>query len=143
VGIAVAITVAHPAVPSNYPLIAAGVIKTEQAQPSGASTELLDVYIRLAYYLHLTGQFGGLPCCHNRPPLEVVLTLAAIFGLAAAVKSQESVGPQTSAPPAVTPSHKREPAPNGEKISVPAGTRLAVVLENGISTRSAKAGDSL
>ena len=76
-------------------------------------------------------------------PWKVVLTSAAIFGLAAAVNSQESVGPQTSAPAAVAPSHKREPAPNGEKISVPAGTRLAVVLENGISTRSAKAGDSL
>jgi type IV secretion system protein VirB10 len=76
-------------------------------------------------------------------PWKVVLTLAATFGLAAAVKSQESVGPQTSAPPPVTASHKRESSPNGEKISVPAGTRLAVVLENGISTRSAKAGDSL
>ena len=76
-------------------------------------------------------------------PWKVVLTSAAIFGLAAAVNSQESVGPQTSAPPPVTASHKRETAPNGEKISVPAGTRFAVVLENGISTRSAKAGDSL
>jgi len=28
-------------------------------------------------------------------------------------------------------------------LTVPAGTRVAVVLENGISTRSAKAGDSL
>jgi len=76
-------------------------------------------------------------------PWKVVLTFIAIFGLAVAVNSQESVGPQTSAPAAVTPAHKREPGPNGEKISVPAGTRLAVVLENGISTRSAKAGDSL
>jgi type IV secretion system protein VirB10 len=30
-----------------------------------------------------------------------------------------------------------------DKVTVPAGTRVAVVLENGISTRSAKAGDSL
>jgi type IV secretion system protein VirB10 len=32
---------------------------------------------------------------------------------------------------------------SGEKIVVPAGTRVGVYLENGISTRSAKAGDSV
>src|SRR4029434_8182981 len=31
----------------------------------------------------------------------------------------------------------------GKKLVVPAGTRLEVVLDNGVSTRSAKAGDSL
>src|SRR5258708_24288233 len=55
-------------------------------------------------------------------------------------------GPQTSAPPpaaaAPRPSVERRVG-TGEKITVPAGTRVAVVLENGISTRSAKAGDSL
>jgi type IV secretion system protein VirB10 len=76
-------------------------------------------------------------------PWKVALALGALVGLAAAANAQESVGPQTSAPPPVAPAHKREPAANGHKISVPAGTRLAVVLENGISTRSAKAGDSL
>ena len=77
-------------------------------------------------------------------PWKFLFTLIAAIGLAAVAQAQEeSVGPQTSSPPPVAPSHKREPAPNGEKISVPAGTRLAVVLENGISTRSAKAGDSL
>jgi type IV secretion system protein VirB10 len=37
---------------------------------------------------------------------------------------------------------ERRGSPGGS-ITVPAGTRVAVVLENGISTRSAKAGDSL
>jgi hypothetical protein len=76
-------------------------------------------------------------------PWKVALTLGALIGLAVASNAQESVGPQTSAPPPVAPARKRESATNGQKISVPAGTRLAVVLENGISTRSAKAGDSL
>ena len=77
-------------------------------------------------------------------PWRFLSTLVATFGFVALAQAQEeSVGPQTSAPPPVAPAHKREPAGNGQRISVPAGTRLAVVLENGISTRSAKAGDSL
>jgi type IV secretion system protein VirB10 len=43
----------------------------------------------------------------------------------------------------VPPSKQAERGPNGQKIIVPAGTRLAVTLENGVSTNSAKAGDSL
>jgi len=77
-------------------------------------------------------------------PWRFLFALVAAIGLTAVAHAQEeSVGPQTSAPPPVAPAHKREPAANGQRISVPAGTRLAVVLENGISTRSAKAGDSL
>lgn len=55
--------------------------------------------------------------------------------------AQESQGPQVDAPPPVAP--VSAPRPVGRKLTVPSGTRLAVVLENGISTRSAKAGDSL
>jgi len=60
--------------------------------------------------------------------------------------AQQPDGPQTSAPPPI--SAEARPAVEGraatnDKITVPAGTRVAVVLENGISTRSAKAGDSL
>ncbi|HWZ99480.1 MAG TPA: hypothetical protein VN025_17115 [Candidatus Dormibacteraeota bacterium] len=76
-------------------------------------------------------------------PWKIILAIAALAGLAAASNAQESVGPQTSAPPPVAPAQKTERTPSGQKISVPAGTRLAVTLENGISTRSAKAGDSL
>ena len=74
--------------------------------------------------------------------LHIVLVFVS-SGLAFA---QQSEGPQTLAPPPVAP----DPRPAAErrmgtsdKITVPAGTRVAVVLENGISTRSAKAGDSL
>ena len=72
-----------------------------------------------------------------------ILLVSASSGLAFA---QQPEGPQTSTPPPVA----APPRPSiesrvgtGEKITVPAGTRVAVVLENGISTRSAKAGDSL
>jgi len=59
--------------------------------------------------------------------------------------SQEPPGPQTSAPPPVPPRPAAPPKNAGpvEHITIPSGTRVAVVLENGISTRSAKAGDSI
>jgi hypothetical protein len=58
--------------------------------------------------------------------------------------AQEPPGPQTDAPPAsASPRSTADRGSSGEKIRVPAGTRVAVVLENGISTRSAKVGDSL
>lgn len=60
--------------------------------------------------------------------------------------AQEPPGPQTSAPAPVAPAVRPASARNtgaGERITVPAGTRFAVVLENGISTRGAKPGDSL
>ena len=69
--------------------------------------------------------------------------VAFSFFVALAI-AQEPEGPQTSPPPAVEPSPQPAAArPTGSRISVPAGTRVAVVLENGISTRSAKPGDSV
>src|SRR5258708_5542641 len=67
---------------------------------------------------------------------------ALASALPAALAAQDSQGPQTGAPPPVA---QPAPAPRvpGRMLTVPSGTRLAVVLENGISTRSAKAGDSL
>jgi len=56
--------------------------------------------------------------------------------------AQQPEGPQMDAPAPITPTPAPAQAP-GKKLAVPPGTRLAVVLENGISTRSAKAGDSL
>src|SRR5262249_5039599 len=72
----------------------------------------------------------------------VVSTVCGGWGAVA----QEPPGPQTSAPvsvaPAAPPTPQRSAAP-GERLVVPAGTRFGVVLENGISTRSAKPGDSV
>jgi hypothetical protein len=61
--------------------------------------------------------------------------------------AQQPPGPQTSAPDPVPPPPARGPdaqrSGSSEKVRVPAGTRVVVVLENGISTRSAKPGDSV
>jgi hypothetical protein len=69
---------------------------------------------------------------------------AALLAMAACCAAQQPEGPQTAAPPPVAP----PPAPpqqtaSSERITVPAGTRVGVVLQNGISTRSAKPGDSV
>jgi len=71
---------------------------------------------------------------------------SGIAALAPASLAQEPDGPQTSAPAAVdAPARPATVRRNGnpERVNVPAGTRVAVVLENGISTRNAKAGDSV
>lgn len=83
-------------------------------------------------------------------PIRKALFLAAASvalgvvaaGVASAAPAHQQDGPQVDAPAPVAqpPAAARTP---GKKVVVPSGTRLAVVLENGISTRSAKAGDSL
>ena len=60
--------------------------------------------------------------------------------------AQAPDGPQTDPPPAaarpaVTPAPRA--AGSDQTITVPAGTRIGVTLENGISTYSAKPGDSV
>ena len=80
----------------------------------------------------------------RRPFSGLIFLVPAALFCALGLAAQEPAGPQTSPPAPVAPA---QPAPrrasSGEKIVVPAGTRLAVVLENGISTRNAKPGDSL
>ena len=68
-----------------------------------------------------------------------------LLALPLLVCAQEPAGPQTSPPPPVPPPKVAvPPSPaSGPMIRIPAGTRVAVVLENGISTRSAKPGDSV
>lgn len=67
-----------------------------------------------------------------------------IFLLPASLFAQQPEGPQSDAPPAVAPKPRAAPQPGSdEKITVTAGTRVGVVLQNGISTRSAKPGDSV
>lgn len=77
--------------------------------------------------------------------LPYVLLIAGVATLPQFGRAQEPPGPQASAPASVPPSQlavaPRPAAP--ELVRIPAGTRLAVVLENGISTRSAKPGDSV
>ena len=80
------------------------------------------------------------------PNIQVVTTVFA-FSLCFAghVRAQAPEGPQSDPPPAATrPAPAPAPRPsNGPTITVPSGTRVGVVLENGISTASAKPGDSV
>jgi hypothetical protein len=74
------------------------------------------------------------------------LVLVAVVLFSSSLFGQEPEGPQASAPPPIAPAPRLTPAQragSNEKILIPAGTRLGVVLENGLSTRSAKAGDSI
>jgi hypothetical protein len=74
-----------------------------------------------------------------------VLVVAGALAFPQRGLAQQPEGPQTSAPPPVAAAPPAAPPRTGvsEKIRIPAGTRVAVVLENGISTRGAKAGDSV
>ena len=73
---------------------------------------------------------------HVRHFCGALILTGALAGLSCA---QEQDGPQTNAPaPAPRPA-----ATTGQIITVPAGTRIAVILENGISTATAKPGDSV
>lgn len=78
---------------------------------------------------------GGRPALRILPFIFLCMVTPAV--------AQQPPGPQTDAPPAVARSARQEPAATNGKITVPAGTKLAVVLENGLTTRSAKAGDSI
>ena len=73
-----------------------------------------------------------------------VLLIAGILAIGASCAAQQPDGPQSDAPPPVAPKPAQQPPPgSGEKIILPAGTRVGVVLQNGISTHRAKAGDSV
>jgi len=70
-----------------------------------------------------------------------------VFSLSIGPRSfaQAPDGPQTDPPPPATPVKTLAPRPasTGATVTVPSGTRIGVVLENGISTATAKPGDSI
>ncbi len=69
---------------------------------------------------------------------------AVLLVACASCAAQQPEGPQSDAPPAVAPKPVAAPAAtSSERITVPSGTRVGVVLQNGISTRGAKPGDSV
>src|SRR6266850_974602 len=82
----------------------------------------------------------------NGVAIATALLGVSVLLFSASLSAKQPEGPQTSAPPPVAPSPPptmEQSAKSNEKILVPAGTRIGVVLENGISTRSAKPGDSV
>jgi type IV secretory pathway VirB10-like protein len=70
-----------------------------------------------------------------------LISLPAVAGLLA----QEPPAPssQGAAPVTQENSNSTTPAPDNSRIAVPTGTRLPLLLRNGINTRTAKAGDSV
>jgi len=86
---------------------------------------------------------------YTEAPMKIRLLstgLLVFLSTGAHTIAQAPEGPQADAP---TPAARPASAPaqravdNGQTITVPAGTRLGVTLENGISTNSAKPGDSV
>lgn len=80
-------------------------------------------------------------------PSASLALLASLFLTLSLHAAQEPEGPQTDAPPpanapAAAPASPL-PASSGQTILVPTGTRIGVILENGISTATAKPGDSV
>jgi hypothetical protein len=76
----------------------------------------------------------------------VIVAIATLGLTALPALAQVPDGPQVSPPPSAHPTQQAVPAlptTPGPRILVPAGTRFAVILENGISTRGAKPGDSV
>ena len=76
----------------------------------------------------------------------ITASLLVILSSGAPALAQAPDGPQTDPPvAAVRPAPAAAPRAggNGQTITVAAGTRLGVTLENGISTNSAKPGDSV
>jgi hypothetical protein len=65
--------------------------------------------------------------------------------LAAVAAAQTPEGPQSDAPPPATTPVPATPRPTspGQTILIPTGTRIGVILESGISTGTAKPGDSV
>lgn len=83
-----------------------------------------------------------------RTALRVQVTVILLFlslGTARIAFAQAPDGPQQDAPtPPAKPSASPSPsASTGTMVVVPSGTRIAVILENGISTSTAKPGDSV
>jgi len=84
-----------------------------------------------------------------KPTLQVHPLLSlALFGLFCApfAAAQAPDGPQTDAPAATatpTPAAAHPATTPGKSILIPTGTRVGVILESGISTATAKQGDSV
>jgi hypothetical protein len=83
---------------------------------------------------------------HSQPARIFGLALLTVLAAGPLVAAQQQDGPQQSAPAAVKPAPPpatQRTASAADRVIVPAGTRVGVCLENGISTRNAKAGDSI
>ena len=79
------------------------------------------------------------------PMRLVILTLLSSSAAATALLAQDtSIDPSLRAAPLTQGnSTSNSPPPNIPQVAVPTGTRLPLMLRNGVNTRTAKAGDSV
>ena len=77
----------------------------------------------------------------NRLLILACLLLSSSAATPASAQEPPTLPP--SSPPASAPTATINPAPPANQVIVPTGTRLPLVLRNGINTRTAKAGDSV
>src|SRR6266700_5830016 len=121
------------------------------ASRSSLPGHLLDLLARMKHLYPLVA--ASQPLCVLELPMRFhscvrgaisALLYASLFASPFLAFAQQPDGPQSDAPPAVAPKPVAAQSPSSsEPITVPAGTRVGVVLQNGISTRSAKPGDSI
>jgi hypothetical protein len=82
----------------------------------------------------------------TQSPFAAASLALALLALPILCLAQQPPGPQTPPPASVNaapPPQQPDASAPAQLIKIPAGTRVAVVLENGISTRGAKPGDSV
>src|SRR5437870_3218207 len=103
----------------------------------------------LEIFLHFTsrGQVRPLEVISMFPRLSTCLMAFTLLVSIAAhtnlLRQEPSAGPLSGAAPSTqATANSSTPAPNCDQIAVPTGTRLPLLLRNGINTRTAKAGDS-
>ena len=73
----------------------------------------------------------------------MLLRIALVLFAGSSLLAQQIEGPITpkSAPAPAPQLHSASASPEGKKITVPAGTKVPLVLKQGISTKNAKVGD--
>lgn len=79
------------------------------------------------------------------PTRLIIFTLLVSSAAATNLPAQEpSTSSSAGAAPVTQPTaNSADPAPDSGQVAVPTGTRLPLLLRNGINTRTAKAGDSV
>src|SRR6266478_5046203 len=69
---------------------------------------------------------------------QILFLMASILAIRASCAAQQPEGPRSDAPPPVAPRPAEEQPPgSGGNTTVPDGTRVGVLPQNGISTRRA------
>ncbi len=79
----------------------------------------------------------------GRHSTRLVLCTLLVSCSDATLLAQEPPAPSLPLPVAATPVNAPAPVPKSDQVVVPTGTRLPLLLRNGVNTRTAKPGDSV